>query len=147
MPKYTLSDKKSFREEIITMTVDIFKLSLNEWRGGYFIKKDHGNWIEEVYVPDSRKCFCQAVEIFSFILSPHFKDPKVKDKDMKKDYDGIMNQVESNLKKYNDGSKKKEDREKFIVEKLKLMKKLFKRLMKLLKYLKINEMKLEQIGG
>ena len=144
MPKYTLSDKKSFREEIITMTVDIFKLSLNEFRGGYTIKKDHGNWMEEVYVPDSRKCFCQAVEVFSYILSPHFKDPKVKDKKMGKDYDEIMKEVELNLEKYN---KNKIKYEVFIIEKLKLMKQLFKRLMKLLKYLKINEMKLEQIGG
>ena len=144
MPKYTLSDKKSFREEIITMTVDIFKLSLNEFRGGYFVKKDHGNWIEDVYIPDHRKCFCQAVEIFSYILSPHFKDPKVKDKDMGKDYDEIMKQVETNLEKYD---KEEIIYEVYISEKVKLMKKLFKRLMKLLKYLKINEMKLEQIGG
>ncbi len=146
MPGYSLKDKKSFKEEVITIVIKIFELSCNEFRGGYTIKKDHGNWVEDVYVPDSRKIYCQAVECLNFILLPHFdldedeikklqKDRYEKIEKVKKVYDEVEKDLESNLKEYEDDKIKYEL---FIINKLRLMKQLFGQLMRLLKVLKIN---------
>lgn len=151
MPEYKLKDKKSFKEEIVSMVVKIFELSCNEFRGGYFIKKDHGNWIEDIYVQDGKKVYCQAVETLSLVLSPHFilnkeeiesmKKGKIdypKIKKIKENYDKLKKELENNLKKYNDGERKEKDRDEFSTNKLTLMKNMFEQLMILLKVLKIN---------
>ncbi len=118
----THKDKKSLRDTAFTMLSKILELSCDEFRGGYTIKKDHGNWVEDIYVPDSRKRISQAIEFFSFILQPFY------DKDMKDKHKKIKDELEKNLKKYNDGKKSEENREDFTTNKLVLMKDLFEQI-------------------
>lgn len=149
MPEYKLKDKKSFKEEVVSMVVKIFELSCNEFRGGYWTKKDHGNWVEEIYTPDGRRIYCQAVECLCFILLPHFyldedeinkmnKDRCKKLKKIKENYNEIDKKLKENLKKLNDGNGTEKRREDFAADKLTLTKDMFKQLMRLLKILKIN---------
>ena len=124
--EYIPSQKKSksVGQLVFECIEKIFEISCHEFRGGYWIKKDHGNWIEEVYVPDSRKVYCQAVESLSFIIHPHYNE------DMKTVMKDIDKKQEENLGKYDN---KKITYEKFITTKLVLMKQVFKKINYLLK--------------
>jgi len=124
--EYIPSQKKSksVGQLVFECIEKIFEISCHEFRGGYWIKKDHGNWIEEVYVPDSRKVYCQAVESLSFIIHPHYST------NMKKEMKDLDEKQEENLKKYEG---EKINYEKFITKKLVLMKQVFKEINFLLK--------------
>jgi len=102
----------------------IFELSTHEFRGGYWTKKDHGNWIEEVYISDSRKVYCQALRTFMDFLRPHFND------NIKEKVESLETKQEDNLKSFNEGKIKYE---KYITKKLSLFQDIFKQLMFLLK--------------
>ena len=124
--EYIPSQKKSksVGQLVFECIEKIFEISCHEFRGGYWIKKDHGNWIEEVYVPDSRKVYCQAIESLSFITAPHY------DSDMEEEIKDIDKEQEKNLEKYD---KKEIDYETYITKKLTLMKQVFKKINFLLK--------------
>ena len=134
MPEYTTKDKISFKEFVLFCLKEIFNLSCKEFRGGYWVEKEGKTGLERVYVQDSRKAYCQAIENFAFILSPHFD----KLKDLKKDYDDIMKKVDESIEKLDN---KEINKEEYIIKKLRLMKKLFGRLNFLLKELKITSIK------
>jgi len=120
----TEKHKKSFRDIALVHLNKILELSCDEFRGGYEEKKIRGNFVEEVYVPDSRKRISQAIEFLSYLLQPIYnKDTEDKSKLIKKE-------VEENLKKFNDNKITKEE---FRINKLKLMKELFEQLNYLLK--------------
>ncbi len=134
MPEYATKDKISFKEFVLFCLKEIFNLSCKEFRGGYWIEKEGKAGIEKIYIPDSRKCYCQAIENFAMILSAHFD----KLGNLKKEYNEIIGKVDELIKQLDEN---KIDREEFIVKKLRLMKKLFGRLNFLLKELKITSIK------
>jgi len=113
----TEKQKKTFRDLVLVHLNKILELSCDEFRGGYIQKIIKGNFVEEIYVPDARKRISQAIEFLSYLLEPFY------DKDMKVEL--IEKQIKENLETFNN---KKIDREKFMINKLKLMKDLFKEL-------------------
>ena len=127
-------EKKTFRDIVLAHLSKILEISLDEFRGGYTKKEIKGNYVEEIYIPDSRKRMCQAIEFFSFLLQPHY------DEDMKKKADTIKENVKKNLDNFNgEGEKDKKgnikriSKEEFMITKLKHMKELFEELNYLLK--------------
>lgn len=123
MPEYTSKDKITEKDIILNYLQEIGKKFLVEFRGGYTEKRIIGNFIEEIYVKDSRKEAIQSIEFFSYLLLPKF------DGAMEKMYTSIMGDIEKNLKDCGD---KKISEEEYIVKKLKLMVKMFKELNQLL---------------
>jgi len=115
----TEKQKKSFRDIALAHLNKILELSCDEFRGGYTQKVIKGNYVEEVYVPDNRKRISQAIEFLSYLLLPFY------DKDMKEKAEPIEEKITENLKKFNDDEI---DRDKFMINKLKLMKDLFREL-------------------
>ncbi len=126
-------EKKTFRDIVLAHLSKILEISLDEFKGGYFQKEIKGNYTEEIYIPDSRKRMCQAIEFFSFLLQPHY------DKDMRDKAEEIQRKIKENLEDYNGKGKKKEEdeikkitREEFMIIKLKHMKELFEEINHLL---------------
>ena len=115
----TEKHKKTFRDLILNHLSKILELSCDEFRGGYIKKEIKGNYVEEVYVPDSRKRISQAIEFFSFLLQPKY------DKDMNEKSEEIKKKLETNLKEYNE---EKISKDRFTINKLTLMKSLFEEL-------------------
>ena len=115
----TEKTKKTFKDIVFDQLHKILELSCDEFKGGYTQKQIKGNYVEEVYVPDARKRISQAIEFFSFLLQPKY------DKDMKSKSEGIKKKIEENLKEYAD---EKISRERFMINKLNLMKNLFEEL-------------------
>ena len=115
----TEKHKKTFRDLILNHLSKILELSCDEFRGGYIKKEIKGNYVEEVYVPDSRKRISQAIEFFSFLLQPKY------DKDMNEKSEEIKKKLEINLKEYNE---EKISKDRFTINKLTLMKSLFEEL-------------------
>jgi len=117
------SDKKeglTFQQIVLSHVRKILEISTNEFRGGHFkiIQKDNSS-VEE-YIPNTRKIYIQAVESLSDILLPHF------DKEMNKDYDELMKEVEVLEKKFPPMNTQLE--RKYTIEKIKLMRILFQML-------------------
>jgi len=115
----TEKTKKTFKDIVLDQLHKILEMSCEEFRGGYTQKQIKGNYVEEVYVSDVRKRISQAIEFFSFLLQPRY-DKEMKEKSIK-----IKKKIEENLKEYNE---KKIDRERFMINKLNLMKNLFEEL-------------------
>lgn len=143
-----IKEKKTFRDIVLAHLNKILELSLDEFRGGYTKKEIKGNYAEEIYVPDSRKRMCQAIEFFSFLLQPHY------DPDMIKKSKEIKQKIQKNLENFNGkkengkkGDKKKITKEDFMVEKLKHMKELFEQLNYLLKRRNYLKDEIYQEGG
>ena len=115
----TQKEKRTFKDIILDHLNKILELSCDEFRGGYIEKKIRGNFVEEFYIPDSRKRITQAIEFLSFLLQPLYDD------DMNKKSDAIKKEITENLKKFND---KKIDRDNYRICKLNSMKSLFEEL-------------------
>ncbi len=113
----------SFEEIVLNHVQDLAKLSQTEYRGGYTDKKVSKNLVEEVYIPDNRKRMIQSIEFLEILLSPRFE------KEAEKRYGKITGSLAENLKKYEDDKIKQDE---FIVNKLNLSLKLFRKLMFLL---------------
>ena len=111
--------KRTFRDIMFDQLHKILELSCEEFRGGYTQKSIRGNYVEEVYVPDTRKRISQAIEFFSFLIQPKY------DKDMKEKSKAIKQKLEENLKEYDE---KKITKDRFMINKLNLMKELFEEL-------------------
>lgn len=120
----TQKKSKSIGQMAFEFIDKIFELSTHEFIGGYWTKKDHGNWIEEVYIPDNRKIYCQALRTFTDFLRPHFNEGT------QKKIDELEKEQKDNLKEFNDN---KIVYEKYITIKLSLFQDIFKQLMFLLK--------------
>jgi hypothetical protein len=113
---FVTKDKVSFREIVLAHLSKILEISTGEFMGGFTKQVPHGNYIEHVYIPNSRKCYIQSVESLADVLIPHF------DKEMGEVFakyqtatDGILTE----LKEERDG-KIKEDwefRKKYMSEK------------------------------
>ena len=116
-------EKKTFRDIVLSHLSKILEISLDEFRGGYTKKEIKGNYAEEIYIPDSRKRMCQAIEFFSFLLQPHY------DEEMKKKTKEIKKKIDENLENYGKKNKTKETtKEEFMITKLKHMKELFEQI-------------------
>lgn len=69
------SDKISFRLIALNYLRKIGILSAVEFRGGFYLTHITKSGEEkELYVPDTRDTYCNAVEYFYTILYPHFDD-------------------------------------------------------------------------
>ena len=112
-------DKKGWQEIVFQQLSKILELSCDEFTGGYTDKRIVGGVVEEVYIPDSRKRVIQSIEFFTDLLEPHFKEKT------KKNYKKLCEYIKKNLDKYED---KKINYETFIINKLKLMRKVFREL-------------------
>ena len=115
----TKKEKLTLKEIMFKTLSKILELSTNEFRGGYVEKKVRGDFVEEIYIPDSRKQIIQSIEFFSLLLQPFYDD------EMKTKADEIKNAIEENLQEFND---KKINRDIFIINKLRIMKELFSEL-------------------
>ena len=115
----TEKTKKTFKDIVLDQLHKILEMSCEEFRGGYTQKQIKGNYVEEIYVSDVRKRMSQAIEFFSFLLQPRYN------KSMKEKSVEIKKKIKENLKEYDD---KKITKERFMINKLNLMKNLFEEL-------------------
>ena len=77
-------EKLSFREIVLNHLNKVLEISRQEFMGGYWKQIAHGATTHTEYVPNSRKCYIQAVESLVDILYPYF------DKQMHKEHDEIL---------------------------------------------------------
>jgi len=123
MPEYVAKENKTFLDRILEHLERILEISTKEFVAGYWEKKIQGNYTEEVYHPDQRKCFIQSVESFADILSPFFDLDKTGE--IEKDFEEIEKQKSKILE---DFENKKLNKDRYIILKLRLIQKLFRRL-------------------
>jgi len=140
MPEYFQKEKIERKDIIIEIIREIGKKALIEFKGGYSKTVIHGDWQEEVYIPDSRKEYIQGVEFLSDMLLPDF------DKDMNDAYKKIQDVIDGALKKYEkeDTADKKDSitKEEYVVIKLKQTRNLFRALMIFLNRIKFFKKKM-----
>jgi len=120
MPEYFQKEKIERKDIIIEIIREIGKKALIEFKGGYSKTVIHGDWQEEVYIPDSRKEYIQGIEFLSDMLIPDF------DKDMMDAYKKIEKVIDELLENY---EKEKITKEDYVVNKLKQTRILFRELM------------------
>lgn len=88
------SNELDFKQICLGHYKRILEISTHEFTGGYFNFTTSGTITNKTYVPDARSEFCQAVELLSLSLFPHFDSIMTKDynsyneslKDLKKNY-------------------------------------------------------------
>ena len=143
MPEYMKKEKRTFMDIVYETIQDIEKKSLIEFRGGQKKTIIHGNLSETIIEPDSRKEVIQAIEFLYDLLYSTINDkesypPRYKRYfgTIKKETDKIMGESEKILKEF-EGEKL--DREKYVIQKVRLMKKLFRSLMDVLLYTKLGK--------
>ncbi len=126
MPPFTTKEKVTIKDIVLEHIKAISLKALSEFKGGYWKKEVKGNFVEEVYIPDSRKEYIQGIEFLSDLLLPDF-DKKMNDKNKE-----IKEAVNTLLKNLED-KEKKFDSNDYVIGKLRLMRKLFQQLMIFLK--------------
>jgi len=138
MPEYMGKDKRTFIDIVFDAIHSIGEKSLVEYRGGQKRTLLHGNWSETIIEPDSRKEAIQSIEFLYDLTYSKFRNeknfpPAYKEycKEIGSDSDKIMKQVGELLNKY-EGDKL--SLEEYTTKKLRLMKKLFRILMKGVEY-------------
>ncbi len=117
--EFQAREKITERDIILEYIRSIGQKFLVEFKGGYWVEVDHGNWMEKKYIPDSRKEAIQSIEFLSDLLLPKF------DAQMQRDYDEIMKEVDKLL---SDFEGEKIDHERYIILKMRLMRRLFQKL-------------------
>ncbi len=118
--------KLTFRMIVLQHLKKILSLSCVEFRGGFTqIKYTKGGDPIEVYIPDTREIYCNAVDGFADVLAPHFKDDKV----MKKVEDQLgkeliikIEEVAERIKKTEDNGKVQTESKKILRQEYKLVK-------------------------
>jgi len=133
MQEYFKKEKITFKDIIYQTILDIEKKSLIEFRGGQKRTVVHSNWSETTIEPDSRKEYIQSIEclydlFYATITNEENYPPKYKEyfKTINKDCEEIEKQVDNLLKQF---EKKELERDEFVIQRLRLMRKLFRVLM------------------
>lgn len=121
------NDKLDFKQICLGHYKRILEITTTEFTGGYWNYISSGNTTNKAYVTDKRKEFCQAVESLTNSLFPHF------DKKMIEDYEDFFEKDKTLQEKYSDDEGFIKDSEngakqKHSIEKLKLMKDLFRKI-------------------
>jgi len=132
MVEYSSNKNKiSFREIVLSHVRKILEISSQEFRGGFTEEKIEGTQIVHTYIPDSRKQYIQSIESLSDTLIPYF------DEGIQTDFKALNIELGKLKKKYNDLQDKGEDNleERYSIDKLQIMRKLFRSLNLLLKRL------------
>ncbi len=128
---YNKKERTSFRDIVLQHLKRILELSTLEFKGGYNHNVVRGNISEIVYVPDTRKCYIQAIESLADVLIPHY------DKIMEADNKKYGEDDVKLLKELEEAKEKIKDRRgyvpQYIKRKLPLARKLFQQLNRLLK--------------
>jgi len=127
-------DKGSFKEILHGHLKKILDITTNEFRGGYYRTSVQNNTTVEEYIPDSRKCYIQAIESFSDVLLPYF------DKEMNEAYNAMADDLELSRQGLLQLDLNSDERQLLIINRLELMRRLFQQLNLLLKrvdYLKV----------
>jgi len=113
-------DKLEFKDIVLSHLKKILEITTQEFRGGYIKETPSGDFILKEYVPDTRKCYIQAVESLSDILLPQFDEKTKKvSKEIKEDIEKLKEDFENKKNKSN------EDIREFVIKKLELSRKLF----------------------
>ena len=74
------SEGLSFREIVMTQFKKIVDLSNVEFRGGFYTEEAMSNGTtKEIYVPDTRETFCNAVIGFTTLTMPRFDERMIAD--------------------------------------------------------------------
>jgi len=133
MVMYTPKERTTIKDIILDHIKEISKKVFNEFKGGYWKKEVKGTFVEEVYVPDSRKEYIQGVEFLSDLLLPDF-DKKMREKNTE-----IEKRIKNSLKELEDTKISRDD---YVTQKLRLSRKLFQQLMMFLKRSKFFKKKL-----
>ena len=138
MPNYVEKEKRTFIDIVFDAIHSVGEKSLVEYRGGQKRTLIHGNWSETIIEPDSRKEAIQSIEFLYDLTYSKFRNeknfpPAYKEycKEIGNDSDKIIEQVEGLLEKYEND---KLGLEEYTTKKLRLMKKLFRILMKGVEY-------------
>lgn len=118
-------DKLDFKQICLGHYKRILEITTTEFTGGYWNYIQSANTTNKSYVTDKRKEFIQAVESLANSLFPHF------DEQMKKDYQEFLKQDKKIQEKYSgdDGFIRDDEnhsKQKHSIEKLELMKELFR---------------------
>ena len=92
----TSKDKISFREIVLSHIKKILELSCIEFRGGYN-QISYTNGIKTLtYIPNSRKCYIQAVQNLGYILTPYYDDEiKNSQKEIEDEVDKEISEIET----------------------------------------------------
>ena len=96
---YGFNEKISFKLIILNHLKKLTELASVEFRGGYYniiITKEGAE--NQIYVPDSREIYINAVQVMADFLFPHF------DKEMKKELERIEREQEELEKKFIDAT-------------------------------------------
>jgi hypothetical protein len=121
-------DKLDFKQICLGHYKRILEITTTEFTGGYWNYIQTANTTNKSYVTDKRKECTQAIESLALALFPHF------DEEMKEAYKDYLNKDKELHKKYSDddGFIRDNDGEsnkvKHSIEKLELMKELFRSL-------------------
>lgn len=117
------SDSLSFNSILMRHLERITRLASVEFKGGYSQQKTipvAGTLMQQdIYVPDTRECYINAIENLSDLLLPNFDD------EMTKDEDKFVTEIEEIKKTIKDD-------EDFKDEKRKIIRKLFRSISKFL---------------
>ncbi len=140
MPDYTSKDKKTLKDRVFEHLDRILEISTKEFVAGYWEKKIKDNQLLEIYHPDSRRCFIQAVETWADVLAPYFKVAEGMEDKIKT----IEKELKETLEKYEEG---KLDEDKYIILKLRLIRKLFRLLNIFLEQSNIGRLKTKTTAG
>jgi len=122
--EYVKKEKLTEKDILLEFVKDIGKICQTEFRGGYINKTISGTIVNETYIEDSRKRYCQAVEFLSDFLLPYIKEKN------KSTYTEIFNKIDALIKQRNED---KITSEVFITEKLRMCRRLMQHLFILLK--------------
>ena len=117
-------NKVDYQTIILTIYQRIMELSAVEWIGGYHNTTFSGNVVEKNYITDKRAEFSQAIETLADSLYSRF------DVKMKKEFEDYENDLKKLEKKYSDdeGFLNSDEKTKFSIKKLILIKNLFRNL-------------------
>lgn len=119
MAEFVKKEKQTRKDVVLEFIKKVGDKSANEFKGGYWVNKDKGNWVEKIYIPDSRKEYIQCVEFLSDLLLPEIT------KTIKKDYDEIIEEVNQLLKDY---EAEKITQEEYTIKKHRQMRLMFQRI-------------------
>ena len=93
------NEKVTFREIVLAHLKKIGGLACKEWRGGYTQKRlkmagTMGSFVEEVYIPDSREEYSNAVDFLADIEFPYY------DKEMKEALESLDKELNNALSEF-----------------------------------------------
>lgn len=115
MAEFKSKDPLDERGIILEIVQEVSRKFLIEFKGGEQERVIfHGTWMEKVTLPDARQEAIQGVELLTYLLRPHYNDPKTeslkmwdKDKEVEKKKKELLDKQEKGELEGEDYTKEK----------------------------------------